>query len=131
MEKQLEHYQLKDAIAAYINMYTSIFMRELHQENLDRLNELASEGLHCEHKDNDVYAIMKDGEIKLTYNKENEFLFSYFSEGLDLNETDDEVRTTIRLQYHDENDESVQEDRSLVFIFQKTGEDWLIKELYN
>ena len=131
LERQIENYERQLLETSYINMNTSIFMRELVNENLDELNKLASAGLHFEKRENEIFAVKNGNEVKLTDHTENENVYSYFYEPATFSEDGDEARVTVRLNYHDEQEQSVQEDRHFVLILQKSGDDWLIQEIYN
>ena len=98
---------------------------------MEKLNELATLEIMFEKMDNEIFAVIPHEKIKLTINTETRDVYSYLYPPIEWNENGDVAKITIRLNYFDENNKPGQEDRYLVLIFQKTGADWLIKELYN
>lgn len=102
-------------------MYTAKFINELTSEQVDvnQLNKLTYSDIQFKEENNEIYAIFEDNEIKLTFNSEKEKLDSFFYEPIELNENGDEAYIIVRLNYLDENNHSVQEDRYFSITFKK------------
>ena len=129
--EKVEHFEMTTVETPTINMFTSAFMNNLKEKQIENLNNLASSKIEFVLKDAEIYAVYGNQEVKLTYFTENHILYSWFTESTEINEGGTQANVIVRLDYKDENGESVKEDRYFSITFMKELDDWLIDEISN
>lgn len=115
----------------YINMYSSSFLFNLQEGDLEGLNRLSNERLRFEKKNDEIYAITPDYEKKITYNNDKHTINKWFIETVEFKKDGSEAEATVRYNYVDENSEIVSELMYFKLNFIKSNDNWFLKDLFH